>query len=271
MDADNLQFSQHADVLARGIHHLGLGRDSGHLLNAADWLFAASSTVSVDCVTSQHDDSIFWCATAAEFEDRRSKLWAAHLTELSRFTFCWTGFESLLKGLFSKAELRKGFMPALMTRFKGFKTADLSNSLLCVHLRLKGGRLAEELEKLNNPTPCHQKALDKLLFNSFLGQGAIEAIKSLRNAFAHGGFYLPFPDSDICEEDQMTRVISLSISLLLIVSQYLVFLSISSDELSMRITLPYELEDEPSLSQLLLAGCSLDFFGGVNGQLDLLG
>ena len=66
-------------------------------LTAIDWLTIASGVESVKIRTSKHDQTVLYCGSAFEYEEKRSELLSRLTTKLTIFNFVWNSFESVTK------------------------------------------------------------------------------------------------------------------------------------------------------------------------------
>src|SRR5690606_31219465 len=65
------------------------------LEDAGEWLDIAASVQDVRLTTARYDDTVMWCRSAAEYEDRRSEALAECIRFLTIFSFAWSAIEVL--------------------------------------------------------------------------------------------------------------------------------------------------------------------------------
>lgn len=264
-----IEYSLHADMLARAGWELARIRDDGMLLDASDWIFAAASVVKVDAMTAKHDYTVDWCSSAADYEDRRSLVWGRHLTELSIFSLAWSGFECMGKAFLGRRQLRDGLLPAVESLIRSRETNEMRNAPLGEQLVAQSKALAHHLEDLQRPARHHLAALDILMLgNGCPAVNALNAIRKLRNAFAHGATSMPYPDDDDLGDD-LTGVLAASNRLLIFGAQYFMCCSVREDESMSEVFLPYNGVESVPLRPVLLAGASFEFEIPENCQFDL--
>ena len=192
-------------------------------LNAMDWLDIAAGVESVKVTTAKHDDSLAYCGTAMDYEDKRSELLSNLATRLTIFNFVWGSFESVAKTLLGNK--KRGIVDKTIKFLKqnyisGLPIAGYKDALC---------DLREFIESNGTYEVCSDTF--KLSGPADLNGLGLNVVRKIRNDLAHGSAHLPRPDdwgegetnSQSSERrhlkliDTCTRIVLLTVQMLLLV------------------------------------------------------
>ena len=67
--------------------------------HAGEWLHLAAGVRRVEIITDLFDVSGLYCGTVADYEDARSRAVSDYFTELTRFLFTWSAFETVVEAV----------------------------------------------------------------------------------------------------------------------------------------------------------------------------
>lgn len=193
---------------------------------ASDWFYMAASIDGTIVDTTRFDGSIDMCGDAWDAQTARSLAYTRTLTEISRFLFCWGGFEGCLRNL---------SLPVVPTRHKSRAgLIDRAVYYLATHpdarpvpgFRTKLTEFQRALESTGNV-----QWAELLEATDSLDGVGVSVVRHLRNEFAHGSRHLiDDPGKSAVEE---VHLIQSSLSIVLLTLQELLRLSLHEEPLSL--------------------------------------
>ena len=157
---------------------------------SADWFQLASGITDVRYVSDMFNDEIISCGPGIDYEHSKSKFHSILITELTRFSFIWSGLESILNDY--KLPKYVGGQDGKIKRLNYF----LTKHYLEKHPIPKGYIETVEFLKLllgyteGNESPSFFIA-DKNCSQEIVG---IKAVYKIRNLFAHGSLKFNEPE-----------------------------------------------------------------------------
>ena len=163
-------------------------------VSAIDWLTIASGVESVSVRTAKQDESVLYCRSAFEYQEKRSELLSHLTTKLTIFNFVWGSFESVAKA-FSLPNLPKCLKKGrgsvvdrtiwfLKQNYGSEPSLALYNDHLCNLCKYIG---------YNEYYNKYQKEFKFQNFADLPGLG-LHIVRKIRNDLAHGRAVMPKPD-----------------------------------------------------------------------------
>ena len=199
------------DCIARKLIDYIIGIGCGpELENAIDWLGLSYSIASVTVEPDKYDDCLY-CGMAWDAEYARSKVLSGFSTLLIKFHFVWGALESIVTSLIDNKKIEKygkinaacGYIKnsqIVLRMFPEYKALvdRFLDEILCI----------KQFEKdlfdigITNKEDCISKD-----YVDDAGKG-IFVVYKVRNRFAHGNLYLPYP---VDPEDDASEMIGDSV------------------------------------------------------------
>jgi hypothetical protein len=184
----------------------------------ADWFHLASGIKSVDYTSDLFDSSSAWCRPAYEYEFEKSKFHSKLITELTRFTFIWGGFEAFVDTLnLSACPTKRGKFNAV----NYFLTIHYSNKKNPIKFY---SELLDYFKKIITKNPWYGDvnelfAIDNCVSETFIG---LKVVYKIRNLFAHGAFKFSEPQEWNIVKPFDIQIISVSSRIVLLTIQLLI-------------------------------------------------
>ena len=203
--------TEHASQLARVLDQT---KEPDLWQKLTEWLTAASGIVSVRFDTIRYDDSHGWCGPADEFNSARDALLQHYVTELTRFTYCWTALESTVDVIDPPRAPQRGKINRACYYIQQHSPDD--NGVIYYRHVLHDFRQmlvdcgeVDAHKRFRSPTFVSIRSL------------ALYVIYHVRNSFAHGTLHLPIPDSENQPKSPYVPLIQLASRLTLMSIQHL--------------------------------------------------
>ena len=179
-----------------------------------EWLTAASGIVSVRFDTIRYDDSHGWCAPADEFNSARDVLLQQYVTELTRFTYCWTALESMVDVIDLPTAAQRGKINSACYYIQQHSPND-NGVVYYRHVLHDFRQMLGECGEVD--------IYKRFRYPEFVSirSLALYVIYYVRNSFAHGTLYVPIPDSENQPTSPYVPLIQLASRLTLMSIQHL--------------------------------------------------
>jgi hypothetical protein len=155
----------------------------------ANWFHLASGINKVDYSSDLFDSTSMWCRPAYEYEEEKSKFHSRLITELTRFTFIWGGFEAFIDSLnIEPCPFKQGKINSI-NHFLSTHFLNLDNSILFYN------ELIQFFKKIVSKNPWYGNvnelfASEKCVSEDYI---ALKVVYKIRNSFAHGAFQFSEP------------------------------------------------------------------------------
>lgn len=157
----------------------------------ASWFQLASGVMNVKYVSDLFDNDVMWCAPAIEYEQAKSKFHSNLITELTRFSFIWGGFESIIDNI-TNPEYSRG-PHGKISHLNYF----LRKNYLQKHPIPEGyAETVEFLKLLLDNTEGYEENAYYFKPNKYCPREIIgmKAVYQIRNLFAHGALKFNEPE-----------------------------------------------------------------------------
>lgn len=211
MHVHMISITEHASQLATVLDQT---KEPELWMKLKEWLTAASGIVSVRFDTIRYDDSHGWCSPADEFNSARDVLLQQYVTELTRFTYCWTALESTVDVIDPPRAAQRGKINGACYYIQQHSPDD--NGVTCYrHVLYDFRQLLTDCgevdvhKRFRSPEFVSTRSL------------ALYVIRYVRNRFAHGTLHLPIPDSENQPTSPYVPLIQLASRLTLMSIQHL--------------------------------------------------
>lgn len=183
--------------------------EEANWMTAAEWLDLAAGVDSVTLYTAAFDDCLHYCQSVLDYEDARSEILSKLVTQLTVFNFVWSAFETTAKLLdLPRARGADGIVNRAITFLKSEQPIPAYRNVLDLL-----GRTIEATNAFHIPPRIPD-------FLGFSGLG-LDAVRHLRNTFAHGTARLPEPPEWGGEPYRRIQLVRLSTRILLLTIQML--------------------------------------------------
>jgi|SRR6185437_176226 len=193
-----------------------------NLTPALDWFSIASKINSVDYDTWKYNDLMGLCESADDYDKEKGKSDKEIVENLVRFTFIWSGIESLILILKIKNHPRfAGKINAATTLIK--EKLEGERFCRCAYLNL-----VDKLKILLKESEIHLPEFKNVDAFSPLGEG-IQIVYQIRNNFAHGTFNFPEPDGWNIRNVVEQQILKIASYITIITAQFLI-ISVYKDE-----------------------------------------
>jgi hypothetical protein len=211
-----------------------------------NWLQIASGIVNVKFDITRFDNCFGYCKNADQWHQSHEELLNNYVTEYTRFTYIYSGLESLIDTINPPPAPRGGKINSICFYLKN---QLLPEDIISFYLDV-----VQELKFLLQNTDINeQKILDHFYGNKYVSEHGIGlyVVYKLRNLFAHGAIGFPYPDENNKPISMYPTMVELSSKILLLTLQMIWLAFYYNSDITTSIHWESDIDEEYHIKEVL--------------------